>query len=62
MLIGLLRCPHGSSIGLWYLLYQQVVPYLSLPLTVDILQVHHLVFPGGNRRNSTYSLSSFVTL
>jgi hypothetical protein len=30
MLIGLLRCSHSSSTGLWQLLYQQVVSHIFL--------------------------------
>ena len=47
MLIGLLRTAHRSLTGLWYLLYQQVMPYLLLPPVADILQVHHLDSLGG---------------
>jgi hypothetical protein len=48
MLIGLMRSPHCSSFGLWHLLYQQVVAYLSLesPLIPDVFQVLHLVSLG----------------
>ena len=46
MLIGLLWHAHRSSTGIWYLLYQQVMPSLLSSTVVDALQVHHLDSPG----------------
>ena len=44
MLIGLLQHAHRSSTGVWFLLYQQVIPFplQYLAWEADIPQVHHL--------------------
>jgi hypothetical protein len=62
MLIGLVRSPHSSTTGLWRLLYQQVVIYLSSVLTTDAPQVLHMVGLGDDRGCSTYGVSISVTL
>jgi hypothetical protein len=58
MLLGIMRSSHGSSFGLWHLLYQQVVAYLPLqpPLIPDVFQVLHLVSLGNDCGCSTYGV------
>jgi hypothetical protein len=62
MLVGLARFPHSGSIGLWHLLFQQVVPYFPSPLAAaDVSEVYHLVDLGDDFGSSPYGLSISVT-
>jgi hypothetical protein len=59
MLIGLLRHAHGSSIGIWHLLYKQVTPnafYDPSHKVLKTLSVHHLDDLGGGRGDTTIGL------
>jgi hypothetical protein len=59
MLIGLLRHAHGSSIGIWHLLYKQVTPnpfHDRSPQALKTLSVHHLDDLGGGRGDTTGGL------
>ncbi|KAI0248209.1 hypothetical protein BJV78DRAFT_834923 [Lactifluus subvellereus] len=43
MLIGLLRCAHRSSTGIWYLLYQQCIIWIALACIAEVPVVVFLI-------------------
>ena len=63
MLIGLQQYAHGSSTGIWPLLYQQVVsfPLQYLAPDAEIPQVHHLDSVSNRCRGATCGQSISVT-
>jgi hypothetical protein len=59
MLIGLLRRAHGSSFGIWRLLYKQVTPNSFCDPSHQVLKtlsVHHLDDRGGGRGDTPVGL------
>ncbi|KAI0257337.1 hypothetical protein BJV78DRAFT_1161825, partial [Lactifluus subvellereus] len=48
MLIGLLRHAHSSSTGIWYLLFQQCIIWLSLTCIAEVPVVVGVFLPLDN--------------